>query len=131
MEDHATGHRIVDFAPEHPPQGCPRSIGITVRLPSESVAAFPRIPHQNEAKAISPVRTTARAAEIVQGLICRRIAASWMTAERHQLAAAYALLLLALAHGMAHARGIPGVADAQLCHSAQAPLRQPSSMNRR
>jgi hypothetical protein len=114
---------------------CGRRIGLASTL---NLGGFPepRPPQffgarQNEAKAISPVRTTARAAEIVQGLICRRIAASWMTAERHQLAAAYALLLLALAHGMAHARGIPGVADAQLCHSAQAPLRQPSSMNRR
>ena len=33
-EDHATGHRIVDCDPQHPPQGCPGSIGITVRLPS-------------------------------------------------------------------------------------------------
>jgi hypothetical protein len=42
LEDHATGHRIVDFDPEYPLQDCPRSIGITVRLPSESVAAFDR-----------------------------------------------------------------------------------------
>jgi hypothetical protein len=39
------------------------------------------------------------------------------------LTAAYALLLLALAHGMAHARGIPGVAGAQPCHCAQVPPR--------
>ena len=43
-EDHATGHRIVDFDPSCPPQGCPGSIGITVRLASESASAFARNP---------------------------------------------------------------------------------------
>ena len=34
-EVHASGHQIFDFGPTSPPQGCPGSIGITVRLPSE------------------------------------------------------------------------------------------------
>ena len=52
-EDHATGHQIVDVGPERPSSGlseinrnhCPASVGISVRLASESLSAFPRIPH--------------------------------------------------------------------------------------
>jgi hypothetical protein len=39
---HATGHRIADFGPIRPSQGCPGSIGITVRLASESLSALLR-----------------------------------------------------------------------------------------
>ena len=50
LEDHATGHRIVDVGPENPSSGlsainrnhCPPSVGISGRLASESLSALPR-----------------------------------------------------------------------------------------
>jgi hypothetical protein len=53
LEDHATGHQIVDVGPENPSSGlagiirnhCPASVGISGRLASESLSALPRNSH--------------------------------------------------------------------------------------